>query len=396
MKWLLLLGLIMCPISTAGSVAVDVSLSILWFFDRQFKNKILFLKSQVFCHAILAFLLIHGLSLFYTSAPATDIHGSLRDLSRYLLILIVASEYRVHRFLIKKTPYLIYGLFIFTTAGVTAFTLLNKGGGFLNTNRIFLSYFSSLSLFFLLHGAYQLSINNQPKKWMALLMIALVGSYFLLYNFEYNPSRSGTFLFPILTLIFIWQRFSGWHWYLMSLGALVLGCILFTHSNLATEKLLEAKQQVIDYCCQSESKMDLNHLTSLGERLSFYKTSLDLIKKKPWLGYGIGSFKQEYSAYATKISAAPSKNPHNEYLNVAFQTGLLGLCCLLIVGFALFHGGVISPADQLHQFFMAGVVLSLSIGCFLNSWLMDFKSMHLLIFLGGYALVARMDENRAH
>ena len=80
---------------------------------------------------------------------------------------------------------------------------------------------------------------------------------------------------------------------------------------------------------------------SMGLRFTFWKYSLKLIAEKPLLGHGTGSFAKEYQRIAgnelsiIKNPQVPSnelfitKNPHNEFLMISTQLGLLGLLIYL-------------------------------------------------------------------
>ena len=70
--------------------------------------------------------------------------------------------------------------------------------------------------------------------------------------------------------------------------------------------------------------------TSVGFRLDFYKNSLALISEKPLLGHGTGSFTAEYrrlTGYANSNLA--TNNPHNDYLWLGVEQGVLGIAALL-------------------------------------------------------------------
>jgi O-antigen ligase len=74
--------------------------------------------------------------------------------------------------------------------------------------------------------------------------------------------------------------------------------------------------------------------TSVGYRLDFYKNSLALLREKPLLGHGTGSFATEYqrlTGYAEGELA--TKNPHNDYFWFGVEQGVFGIAALLgIIG----------------------------------------------------------------
>ena len=68
--------------------------------------------------------------------------------------------------------------------------------------------------------------------------------------------------------------------------------------------------------------------TSVGYRLEYYGNSLKLIAEHPFLGAGTGGFKGAYASLVKDKGMDPTVNPHNEYLMVAIQLGLVGLALL--------------------------------------------------------------------
>ena len=63
--------------------------------------------------------------------------------------------------------------------------------------------------------------------------------------------------------------------------------------------------------------------SSMGQRYTFWKYSLKLIAEKPLLGHGTGSFAKEYQRIAIGEQFI-TENPHNEFLMIGVQLGLLG------------------------------------------------------------------------
>lgn len=69
--------------------------------------------------------------------------------------------------------------------------------------------------------------------------------------------------------------------------------------------------------------------TSIGLRLEFYRNTLAAVKERPLLGAGTGGFQKAYAQQIEGTGMAASRNPHNEYLMVATQLGLIGLAVFL-------------------------------------------------------------------
>jgi hypothetical protein len=72
-------------------------------------------------------------------------------------------------------------------------------------------------------------------------------------------------------------------------------------------------------------------ISSVGERLEFWKKSLGFFTAAPIVGHGTGSTEglfEKAAAGQTGIAAEVIRNPHNQTLNVAVQWGALGIITL--------------------------------------------------------------------
>lgn len=70
--------------------------------------------------------------------------------------------------------------------------------------------------------------------------------------------------------------------------------------------------------------------SSLMWRIRTWSKLLNLFFKKPFLGYGIGT-----SFFLSKSAFNETFMPHNDYLRVLLEMGLIGLACFLILWFSL-------------------------------------------------------------
>jgi len=110
--------------------------------------------------------------------------------------------------------------------------------------------------------------------------------------------------------------------------------------------------------------------TSTGLRLEFYRNTAAIIRDSPLLGVGTGGFPRAYADRVQDSGAAPTRNPHNEYLHIAAQTGLVGLAALLWLFFLQWRSAPRLAAPQDCHMARA-LVLTIAVGCLFNSLLID-------------------------
>jgi O-antigen ligase len=126
---------------------------------------------------------------------------------------------------------------------------------------------------------------------------------------------------------------------------------------------------------------------SVGDRLEFYVNSLKLIREHPLFGSGTGSFQAEYARIVADQNMLATVNPHNEYLLIAVQIGLIGLASLLYLFYRewRYAGELDAP---FYRDLARGLVLTFIIGCLFNSLLLDHTEGLLFAWLSALVFAA--------
>jgi O-antigen ligase len=133
--------------------------------------------------------------------------------------------------------------------------------------------------------------------------------------------------------------------------------------------------------------------TSSGVRLEFYRRSLELIVHRPIAGYGVGSVRNEFEAFAknnTGGRAVMASNPHNEYLLMGVQIGLIGVALFVWLLYVVYRDG--KRLDKLERIAVYGYLFAFFLGCFANSLLLNFTEGNLFVFLTGILIAGRSQK----
>jgi O-antigen ligase len=109
--------------------------------------------------------------------------------------------------------------------------------------------------------------------------------------------------------------------------------------------------------------------TSVGLRMEFYRRSLNIVREHPLFGAGTGSFPTAYAATVKGKQIGETVNPHNEYLLIAAQVGLVGLACLLFLFYTQWR--LAARLTPLYRDLARGLVIVFALGCLFNSLLLD-------------------------
>jgi O-antigen ligase len=113
-----------------------------------------------------------------------------------------------------------------------------------------------------------------------------------------------------------------------------------------------------------------------------YINSIKMIASDPWFGTGTGSY---YAAYKSKlpeiekITTATKRNPHNEYLSIGVQVGLLGIALLIYLFYSQFKMTHEMRSAEF-KYISQGFVTLMIIGSFVNSMIMDSGESHFFAY----------------
>jgi O-antigen ligase len=359
------------PVSTVATHIVLFALMIAWFLSGHLQEKVSFiLKHPV---ARVAFLLfgVFLIGATYSQAPIGDITELLSKMSKllylpFLLSLMTEEKWR------RRAMSAFLSAMLFTLV----LSFLKVYGGLPIATRHTIACIFKDHIYTNLMMAYASfvighSVLSDQTFWKRLgLLTILIGIIF--YIFFMSEGRSGYVIFTLLWLLLGLQRYR-------FRGVLIgiLGLILLVGlAHISSERFQRRVSTAIE---NLEQYWQGNSNSSVGARLEYSYNTLELFKQHPWLGWGTGSFKEAYQAYATKANLVTTQNPHNEYLNVLIQIGGLGLWAFLGFFWTILRQSFNLESPE--RWFVQGLWVSMTVGCFANSWLMDFTSGYFFMVL---------------
>ena len=175
---------------------------------------------------------------------------------------------------------------------------------------------------------------------------------------------TGYLLLIVLALLFGWQRarFKG----VAVTVAIAIGVV--TALSVIPGPFHARVQQIIQELRQERA--DRPASTSTGFRLEFYRNTLALIQKNPVLGTGTGSFPSVYAQQVEGSGSVESRNPHNEFMLITVQTGLVGLAAFVWLLWQQWRYAPQLPTP-IERGLAQGLVVMMCIVCMLNSALLD-------------------------
>lgn len=125
-------------------------------------------------------------------------------------------------------------------------------------------------------------------------------------------------------------------------------------------------------------------LTSKQERVDFWKGAIELSKEKPWLGWGPFSFRYAYNGIQ-KTFLANSDHPHNVFLKIAAENGLIAMFAFVAFLFSIFLTVVnrfkYLKSDEKDLVYVLGVAVAGTFAHNLIDYNLNFLANILLLFL---------------
>ncbi|MFU8798117.1 MAG: O-antigen ligase family protein [Gammaproteobacteria bacterium] len=350
------------PIST---VAVNVGFAFLglyFAFSGNYQKKWRLLARHPIVLTTTFLFILLGVGTLYSAAnihDAANVWWKYRKLLYPILLIPFLQNRQWRRWVL--------GIFI-------AAMMLTLSVSFIDSNLVFKNHIAqnflmAFTAYLLLQIAFH--IKNNPL-WQSLAALsALLAICNILFFVE---GRTGYVVLTALLILTAWQYF---HWKGIALG-LVSAMLLLTFAFATSNKF---HQRVLHTVNEIQTYKTSNAITSAGLRLEFYKKTIQIIQKNPLLGQGTGSLAKSYAALVTDKTGASSiktHNPHNEYLMLTAQIGIIGLGIFLYLLFQLWKYSYQLPLFERH--IAQGVIVAFVVGCTLNSMLLDFTEGHWFIF----------------
>lgn len=386
-RYLAIIAAIAAPVSTAVTGVACVAMLLTWLISGQVWQSLKISAQQPAGKMLLLFFAWLIISSLYADTAWSDKVSTLSSWKKLIFTFVLLGFFYQTQW---KTRFVYYYLAAMSLAAVIAVPLwlldihvtAGKEAGIFMTNH------SSQSLAFVVAALcciFLLKESLSPRKKCLLVgMLAL----FLFNIFFISPSRSGYLAFPVAA-VFAFVNLCGYKKipHIIAVMAAALLLLVLTSSTL---------QQRIKLGWEEKTNYQTSEdVTSIGIRVIFAQNTLELIKQKPLLGYGTSSFGSVYGPHvAAKYQdwrGAPTSDPHNQYLFVWLENGLIGLLIFLAYIYTAIKQGA---TQQPYGAIAASVLVAIAAASFFNSNFKTFPEGHLLAFFVG-CLLSQQPTNEA-
>jgi O-antigen ligase len=218
----------------------------------------------------------------------------------------------------------------------------------------------AIAAFMFAQMARRTSVTGIRILWGVLSMMAVFNVLFMVQG------RIGYLILAVLWIYFFYDTLK---WKGLALAAM-LGTLLFAGAYLGSDTFHTRITKAANEFSQWRPDQLAPVGDSVGLRMEWYKNSLEIIRGNPVFGVGTGGFRQAYAEKIKGTGMLPTTNPHNQYLLIATDLGLLGLGFLLYLFYRQWRLAKLLPS-ALERNLAHGLLLTIMFGCLFNSLLLD-------------------------
>jgi hypothetical protein len=378
---ILLLLIFSIPLSTSLTTILFSIFMLLWITEGNYPTKINCIWQYPACFATILLLIGLTIGSLYSCASWPEIINFLKKMVKLIYLPFLIFYFKNP----NQRKLAINSLIISGITTSAAGLILDSYQPFKNS--IDTSLTVTITIFLLLH---KIDIKNKLYVNFSILLLSLFNVFYLFYI---SIGRTAQLICLLLIPLFFIQKIRDFNLnnnkYLIIIPTSLIILLLLFCGFFSKPLHHHWKEVIIKY--QEYQANPINYSSnSISYRLTFFKNTLALIKQKPWLGWGTGSFIPVYKQFAEKNNTLLTTNPHNEYLLWGAQLGIVGISLLLWWFYILFKTSFIVQQNY-EKYILQGTILTIFVGCFSNSWIMDFMPGYLFIILIAVSLGALPD-----
>ena len=355
-QYLLIALAFIFPLTVAGGNLVIGIIVLIWLFSGNYKAKFNQIISNKLAVLSILFFSLHVLGLIWTD----DIKWGLtivKKMSDFLFLLPILLT-------ITKKKYIKYYISAFILAMSLTEVLsylvwfeiidpLHKatvGNPTPTMSHISYNPYLAFGIYLISHELLRnKSLSAVSKYFYAFFALTMSINMFI------TGGRAGQVMFFAMITILIFQYYNPKRIKAAILTMIIVPSIFMSAYSLSPQFNNRVNAAVDDISAYTNEETSNN---SIGQRITYTINSFKIIQQNPLFGVGTGDFPSEYKKVHVKnmSDAGLTVNPHNMYVLIAVQLGLLGLASMLLI---FYHQLKFSLSSKINIVRDLGVVLPL-------------------------------------
>lgn len=318
------------PVSVALDNVLLLFAIVGWLLGGDISGKLLAIRRHPVALAALAFAAFMALGIVWSMQPIGVLKESMVEILRFVLLGVLLTI-----FVDERTRERATAAFLASSALILAISYLLwlgllpalpgiKGNAdypvvfkYHITHNVFMAIAAVL---FLLRA---IEARGRARAVHAALTAAAAFNIFFMI-----PGRTGQLAFAAVLL---YVAFSRMKWLGMAAAGAGLAAVVAAAWLLPNTVLHQRAERALAEASAWQPGQAQAQSSSIGMRLEFYRNTLAMIGDRPLIGAGTGSFPKAYAAQVADKSMVVADHPHNAFLLVAAELGLVGLVVLLVL-----------------------------------------------------------------
>ncbi|CAM8667941.1 RfaL Lipid A core - O-antigen ligase and related enzymes [Oxalobacteraceae bacterium] len=223
----------------------------------------------------------------------------------------------------------------------------------------------SLGIFMAITAAWMLNeaFDASERRTMLAYLVAYAFTEWVVVQFA--VTRTGTLMVYLLSALVILRRFKFNPRSLVIAAAVTVVIIGVISSNGDGNRRLQGVGTAIT------ALQDGSAVTGESNRLQFLRVTGAMIAEKPFIGFGIGGWRQEYPVRAQGLETAFMSTPHNDYLLYGSELGVIGLILLAWIFGGLVRESLRTKSTKSTALLL--VIVALVVSSMFNAMLRDWR-----------------------
>ena len=302
---------------------------LLWLMAGGFRTRFEAIKDSPLAWATLMLVVLMLLGAIYSNAPAADVKLALSKNLKLLLFLVALS-------LLDQRIWVERSLNLFTASMLLVLVLsllsvwiaipglrvdhVQSGDaqGMARDYTVFKDHIiqNLMMTLLVLIAALRAIGAERPRQrlfWSAVVLLAAFDVLFLVHGRTGHLTVIAVLI--LVSLVNLPARFR-----LVAIGA-IAGLVVGAYGFMP-----EIRSRV-DQAIAALQTIGEQDTSPVGQRFEFYRVTLELIRDRPWLGWGIGSYRTEFcrAVDSAQWCGFGGFHPHNQFLLYGIQIGVIGI-----------------------------------------------------------------------
>ena len=334
-QYLFVGSIFLLPLTVLGNNIFIWVIVLIWLFSGNYISKIRSIKENNLALASIAFFIMHLLGLLWTEDFLWGLEMTRKMLPFLFILPIFLTIARK-----ENIKYYLYAFFIAMAISealsyLVWFDVLEPFGkatyheptpvmGHISYNP-----FLAFAIYLVLHQLlFEKSLSRLMRTIYTFFVITMT------FNMFITGGRAGQVMFFVSLVVLSFQFFRDSQVKASLMAILLVAVIAFSGYNYSG--MFKERVQAIAYDLQ---KFSYNPDTSIGHRIIFTKNTIEIIKSAPFFGVGTGDYPLEYKKI-NQVNTPTSRDtvhPHNMYLYVQSQLGIIGLISFFWIFYSQFN-----------------------------------------------------------